>query len=218
MNRNHQSRNLNHHTSHGRENVARKQMGSSVHMPSRFNRKEIERVTYQRPSQDFDEYNNNLIDDYSGNYFERSYQGWISHTNENEMDNSNYRSDGPGPFEIEARDKYTRRHLYNPTPDLHGRSFSYRAQTETDDRSFKGVGPKGYVRSDKIIEEEVCELLTHDRYIDASSIYVGVERGVAKLTGVVTDRQQKFAIEDMVESVRGVSEVQNDIKVQRNTR
>lgn len=230
MNRNHQSKNTLHHTSHGRENIARKQMGNSMRTPTSFNPKELQRRSNQRsnPNQDFDELNNNSIDDFSGNYYERSYQGWMSHTDEDMMNNSNYRSDGPGPVEIEAREKYTHKHLYNPVPDLHNKTFSYRVQAEMDDvrnnetfiqssrGTFGGIGPKGYTRSDDRIEEEVCEILARDRDIDASSIYVGVENGIVKLTGSVRNRQEKFAIEDAVENVSGIKEVKNDIKVQKN--
>jgi len=113
----------------------------------------------------------------SKNIGERSYQGWISHTDENLMDNSNYRSDGPGPVEIEAHD----------------------------------------TKSDDGIKEEICEILIKDRHIDASSIFVGVENGIVKLTGSVRSRQEKIAIEDAIENVSGINEVQNDIKVQKNS-
>jgi hypothetical protein len=107
------------------------------------------------------------------------------------QDFDNYRSDGPGPVEIEA------------------------VNNENFDQSFRGKGPKGYIRSDERIEEEVCKNLARDKHIDASSIDVGVENGIVKLTGLVHSRQEKFAIEDAVENVSGVKEVKNDIKVQK---
>ncbi len=115
---------------------------------------------------------------------------------------TNYRSDGPGPFEIEASGKY-------------GLSNWERSQTFQHD-SFKGVGPKGYKRSDNSIEEEVCEILVQNRHVDVENVYISVQGGVVKLSGTVRDRQEKFEIEDIAEHVSGVTEVRNEILVARN--
>jgi hypothetical protein len=135
----------------------------------------------------------------------------------------NYRSDGPGPIEIEARDKYTHKHDLNPITDHHGQELSYRVEKDLSDvndenfiRSYEGIGPKGYKRSDKSIEEDICEMLMHDRYINAENIIVGVENGVVKLAGTVTSRHDKFDIEEVAERASGVNEVQNDIRVVKN--
>src|SRR5437867_195160 len=42
---------------------------------------------------------------------------------------------------------------------------------------FRGVGPKGYLRSDERLTEVICERLTDDARIDASDITVAVRDG-----------------------------------------
>ncbi len=81
-------------------------------------------------------------------------------------------------------------------------------------KSFFGKGPKGYKRSDERIKEEVCEILCHDHSIDASEIDVTVHNGEITLSGTVTERRMKRLAEDCVESISGVSDVKNEIKVQ----
>jgi osmotically-inducible protein OsmY len=81
--------------------------------------------------------------------------------------------------------------------------------------SFRGVGPKNYQRSDDRIREEVCERLTDDDYVDASGIEVAVDQGVVMLSGSVEDRGTKRRAEDVADSVRGVRDVQNQLRVAR---
>src|SRR5437868_14493003 len=78
---------------------------------------------------------------------------------------------------------------------------------------FRGLGPKNYQRSDERIREEVCERLTDDDYVDASGIEVSVEQGVVLLAGSVDDRRTKRRAEDVAESVRGVKDIQNQLRV-----
>jgi osmotically-inducible protein OsmY len=77
----------------------------------------------------------------------------------------------------------------------------------------RGRGPKGYSRSDDRIREDVSDRLTDDWMIDASSIEVSVEGGEVTLTGEVDSRQAKRHAEDCVESVMGVTHVQNNLRV-----
>jgi len=78
-----------------------------------------------------------------------------------------------------------------------------------------GRGPKGYSRGDERIREDVCERLTQHGGVDASDVEVRVEGGVVTLTGTVPDRQMKHFAEDTAESVRGVSDVRNELRVAR---
>ena len=82
-------------------------------------------------------------------------------------------------------------------------------------RSYRGLGPKNYQRSDDRIREEVCERLTEDDYVDASGIEVNVRDGVVMLSGSVDDRMTKRRAEDVTETVSGVKDVQNQIHVDR---
>lgn len=216
MNRNHQSRNTMKHTAHGREHAARHQLGPGMHNPTRFNPKEFQRFI-ETP-----DYNP------QDNLLETAYQDWISDTQDYPdytgvgPDYSAYRSDGPGPVEIEARQRLRHDHDFNTARDYHNKMFSYRAQAEMDEvndetyiRSFRGVGPKGYRRSDESINEEIHRMLADEVYIDASGISVQVKDAVATLVGSVRSRQYKFKIEDVVEKVPGVESVENKIRVLR---
>lgn len=78
---------------------------------------------------------------------------------------------------------------------------------------FTGVGPKGYQRSDERIFEDVCERLTQHGQIDASDIEVSVKNGEVTLSGSIEDRYTKRMAEDLVDDVRGVKDVHNDLKV-----
>lgn len=82
--------------------------------------------------------------------------------------------------------------------------------------SYSGRGPKGYQRSDDRIREDVSDRLTRDHDVDASDITVEVQSGEVTLTGTVPSRDQKRCAEDCAESVPGVSEVTNNLRVQRN--
>jgi len=81
--------------------------------------------------------------------------------------------------------------------------------------SYRGVGPKNYRRSDDRIREDVCERLTDDHYVDATGIEVNVQNGIVTLSGSVDDRMTKRRAEDVAESVRGVTDIQNQIRVTR---
>lgn len=79
--------------------------------------------------------------------------------------------------------------------------------------SFRGRGPKGYQRSDERIREDVCERLTDDDYIDASDMEVTVSAGTVTLAGTVDGRSTKRRAEDLAESVTGVRDVLNQLRV-----
>ncbi len=78
---------------------------------------------------------------------------------------------------------------------------------------YTGRGPKGYIRSDERIREEVCDRLAEHGKIDASGITVHVSQRVVTLEGAVEDRPTKRLAEDLAASVRGVLDVQNDLRI-----
>jgi osmotically-inducible protein OsmY len=82
----------------------------------------------------------------------------------------------------------------------------------------RGRGPRGYRRSDERIKEDVNDRLTDHPYLDASDIEVSVKDGEVTLSGSVNDRQDKRLAEDMVESISGVKNVQNNLRVSENRR
>jgi osmotically-inducible protein OsmY len=61
--------------------------------------------------------------------------------------------------------------------------------------NYRGVGPKGYQRTDQHVRDQICERLLLDPYLDASRIVVRVSKGKAKLTGSVpSERMRESAI------------------------
>ena len=80
----------------------------------------------------------------------------------------------------------------------------------------RGRGPKGYRRSDERIKEDVNDRLGDDYYIDASDIEVMVENQEVTLTGTVTNRNDKRRAEDIAESVSGVTNVENRLRVKQS--
>lgn len=80
-------------------------------------------------------------------------------------------------------------------------------------RGFSGKGPKGYIRSDDRMREEISDALMADDAVDASEIEVKVEDGEVTLTGTVESRQDKRAAEDIAERCQGVTNVQNSLRV-----
>ncbi len=80
---------------------------------------------------------------------------------------------------------------------------------------FTGVGPSGYQRSDDRISDDICDLLWLNGNIDASDVDVEVKNGEATLKGTVPNRQMKRLAEDLAYAVPGVSDVQNQLRVQK---
>jgi hypothetical protein len=79
--------------------------------------------------------------------------------------------------------------------------------------SHAGRGPRTFRRSDARVREDVCDLLTDDERLDASDIEVIVQDNVVMLEGTVSDRGAKRRAESVAESVPGVRDVQNNLKV-----
>lgn len=80
----------------------------------------------------------------------------------------------------------------------------------------RGKGPRGYTRSDDRIHEEICVRLTEHPLIDASMMDVVVENGEVTLTGEVHDRRMKHMAEDVVDSVSGIRDIHNKLRVSRD--
>jgi BON domain-containing protein len=80
-----------------------------------------------------------------------------------------------------------------------------------------GRGPKGYQRSDERIKEDLCERLCEHGELDAREIEVVVVNREVTLQGSVTNRTDKRLAEDIADSVSGVSEVHNQLRVDQGT-
>jgi osmotically-inducible protein OsmY len=79
--------------------------------------------------------------------------------------------------------------------------------------TYAGRGPRDYQRSDERIREDVNDRLTDDWYVDASDIKVTVNNCMVTLTGRVNSRDEKRRAEDIAESVSGVADVSNQLRV-----
>ena len=80
-------------------------------------------------------------------------------------------------------------------------------------RSHAGRGPRGYVRSDDRIREDVNDRLTDDWQLDATNIDVTVTGGEVMLNGTVADRADKRRAEDLAYAARGVADVRNNLRI-----
>ena len=80
---------------------------------------------------------------------------------------------------------------------------------------YAGRGPRSYKRSDNRIEEDINDRLTQHDMIDASDVEVNVQNGEVTLRGHVDRREAKRLAEDIAESVFGVKEVHNQIKIKQ---
>ncbi len=68
-------------------------------------------------------------------------------------------------------------------------------------------------RADERILEDVCDVLTHEGWVDATHIDVSVEDQHVTLAGDVEEREQKWLAEECAERVLGVRAVINRIRV-----
>jgi len=74
---------------------------------------------------------------------------------------------------------------------------------------FSGLSPRGYVRPDERIREEICDELTRRADIDPRRIDVRVVDGEVMLEGEVEDAATKSAVEDIAARCGGVTAVVN---------
>lgn len=82
--------------------------------------------------------------------------------------------------------------------------------------TYAGRGPRGYQRSDERISEDINDRLTDDAYVDATDIEVIVNDTAVTLKGRVDSREEKRRAEDIVDSVSGVRDVSNQLRVGRS--
>jgi hypothetical protein len=79
------------------------------------------------------------------------------------------------------------------------------------------TGPKGYTRSDERLREDISERLMMADSIDSSEVMVTVKDGKVTLEGSVTTRHMKHEIEDLVDACPGVQDIDNRIRVERES-
>jgi osmotically-inducible protein OsmY len=98
-------------------------------------------------------------------------------------------------------------------PEGRGRGEAVRAGAGRGEGRFRGRGPRNYRRSDERVREEVCDRLTDNEWLDASDVEVSLVAGEVILTGTVDSRYAKRLAENIAESVAGVENVQNNLRV-----
>jgi hypothetical protein len=79
------------------------------------------------------------------------------------------------------------------------------------DDTHRGMGPRGYVRSDRRIYEDICDRLTENPFIDASEMEVAVTGSEVRLSGRVGDMIALRQAEAIAQEVAGVSRVRNEL-------
>jgi hypothetical protein len=82
-------------------------------------------------------------------------------------------------------------------------------------RHFRGRGPKNYKRSDSRIREDINDMLTDDRFLDATNIEVEVNDGEVILTGTIESKAAKRRAEDLAELISGVKHLENRLRIGR---
>lgn len=90
-----------------------------------------------------------------------------------------------------------------------------RRRMDQQREEYRGRGPKNYRRSDDRIKEDVNDRLSQG-YLDASDIEVTVSNTEVTLTGNVNSRADKRRAEAVAESVTGVTNVENRLRVRQN--
>ena len=89
-----------------------------------------------------------------------------------------------------------------------------RRRMDQQREEYRGRGPKNYRRSDERIKEDINDRLS-EGYLDASDIEVEVQSTEVVLTGTVNSRADKRRAEAVAESVTGVSNVENRLRVKQ---
>jgi len=82
---------------------------------------------------------------------------------------------------------------------------------------FSGTTPKNFKRSDERIYDEICDRLSQGGHFDVSDVEIKVEDGEVTLEGSLDNRSDKHRIEMLADSVMGVKEITNQIKI-KNTK
>lgn len=115
-------------------------------------------------------------------------------------------------------DRQDDRGLWDRTTDevasWFGDDDAERRRSRDRDHGHRGRGPKGYVRPDDRISDDVHHHLSDDPWLDASDVEVQVKDGEVTLSGTVDDRRAKHRAEHCVEDIHGVKHVQNNLRVQ----
>lgn len=113
-----------------------------------------------------------------------------------------------------GRAGYPYQQSFRCSEERHGQGYFGDRRNEGE---FRGKGPRGYQRADERILDDVNDRLSEDPNLDASDIEVSVASSEVTLNGEVANRTAKRRAEDCVESVSGVTNVQNNLRIRQGS-
>ncbi|MGH7510307.1 MAG: BON domain-containing protein [Gemmatimonadales bacterium] len=91
----------------------------------------------------------------------------------------------------------------------------YTAERREEQGRQEARGPRRVRRPDESLARELHEILIRDPELEATEVEVEVEGGAVTLSGVVDGSDARLLAEELVESVPGVREVHNRLRVGR---
>lgn len=83
--------------------------------------------------------------------------------------------------------------------------------------TYRGFGPRGYVRTPERIREDICDRLTENPFVDASEIDVAVAGTEITLSGTVDSVTEFNQVQEIANEVVGVTRVNNRLTVRDGT-
>ena len=89
-----------------------------------------------------------------------------------------------------------------------------RQERRSAENAERRRGERRQQRPDESLAREIQEILNEDPELESSEIEVAVEGGAVTLLGVVDNPDAKFLAEELAESVAGVREVHNRLRVE----
>jgi osmotically-inducible protein OsmY len=105
--------------------------------------------------------------------------------------------------------------LGNPGENTWGEEQFRAERREEQGRRQTNSGPRSRRKPDESLRQEIQEILIADPELEATDIEVEVEGGAVTLRGVVGDSDARLLAEELVESLAGVREVHNRLRVER---
>lgn len=100
-----------------------------------------------------------------------------------------------------------------PVQTIEPKAEPVRLAAAKPERNYRGIGPRGYVRSPQRIYEDICDRLTDHPLIDASDIEVLVSGIEVVLTGSVDNAIAAGRAEAVAREVPGVKTLRNALTV-----
>lgn len=101
-----------------------------------------------------------------------------------------------------------------PTLDEMGTEASVYTEVWLLPGPYSGLGPRGYNDAGDPAGQEVASRLTQHGQVDASNIEITIDNGEVLLEGTVDSEETKRLAQEALESIGGVSSVQNLLQVQ----